>query len=704
MVALYRSIHAANCREAAFSALYGIMPLCHAFGPAQDFDDSQANFSSVFSGLVGPDQRALLCTVQGADSCAVRIVGAPLIFIASISHLIAVLLVFLVALALGFRVLELLGFAREVTLESGLFACGLSFCLIEFGVFGLSLLGWLGAISAWFLVILMAAAAGRGWIELRGWTTELAKDVWSHVRRGGVVTSTSIVCLALISLLEALVAMSPLTGSDAMHYHFTVPLLELGRPLFPIFSLTNSFLTGQAHLLISFGLALGDDRVSLGFICLGGFLTAAVLFAIARQLMPFRWSILAALAFLISPLVFWQITTSGSPDIWMGFYIGLAVLAASRGIQANDMRLVVVAGFFAGAAAGVKYTGWIVPFALCTYLLLIRGSRKWAIPCGLASILGGALPLVRNLVWTTDPFFPFLLRWLNLNKVNTYALTSMAHSTRSNGFSLSPLHLLEFPVFLLLKGDNYGLGQYFGPIVLAFAPLLLFAKWKNHTARLAGFVWSLVLFANTLTAQMGRYLLPVYILALALVFSGFAATVEFKWRKVAYGCGVTLVLFLAFGALSDVSYARDFLPVVFGRESRADFLSRMAPDYQYALFVNETLKDRTETERGKVMVFFRHLYYLRLPFVNGEPTSSWVIDPEKCGGADELFRTLQDANVKWIVKTPDYPTPLANAFNQLEVEKRLLPIAASDLQTFTGRSRIYQERQRVKVTILKVIE
>jgi len=233
-----------------FTSLCAIIPHCHAISPAKQVNDSQADSPSCFSDLVGPNQRAVLCAVQGADSCTVRILGATLIFIASIAHLIPVLVVVLVGLALGFRALELLGFARERRLESGLFACGLSFCLFEFVVFGLSVLGQLRAISAWFLIVLMAAAAGRGWIELRGWITELAKELWSHVKHGAVVTRTSIVSLALISFLEVLVAMAPLTGSDAMHYHFTVPLLELGKPLFPIYSLTNSFLTGQAHLLI----------------------------------------------------------------------------------------------------------------------------------------------------------------------------------------------------------------------------------------------------------------------------------------------------------------------------------------------------------------------------------------------------------------------------------------------------------------------
>ncbi|MGB6546807.1 MAG: hypothetical protein WBE97_14405 [Candidatus Acidiferrales bacterium] len=231
------------------------------------------------------------------------------------------------------------------------------------------------------------------------------------------------------------------------------------------------------------------------------------------------------------------------------------------------MRFMILAGFFAGSAAGVKYTGWIVPLALGAYLLVACRPRVWTIPFAFASVLGGVLPLARNFVWTGDPFFPFLSRRLHPNTVNGYALDSLIQDARSSGFSLAPLHLLCWPISLSLQGENYGLGQYFGPIVLAFAPLLLFINWKSQTAKLAGVVWASMFLANALTAQMGRFLLPVYMLALALAFSGLAVVAEFKWRALVYGCVGTVVIFIAFAGASDLLYARDFLPVTLGLET-----------------------------------------------------------------------------------------------------------------------------------------
>ena len=615
----------------------------------------------------------------------------------------ALAIVFAVALAFGFRALELLGFPHEDAFESGLFAAGISFPLIGFVVFGLSIPGWLGPRTAWGLVVVLGIAAGRGWFRLREWARLALKKIRSRYSGGSFASRATLALLVLTVSLEALLSMAPLTGSDAMHYHFTVPLLEMGVPLRPIFWLTHSFLIEQAHLLISLGVALGSDRISLGLITLGGILTAAVLFAIARQLMSFDWALLAVLAFLISPMVFWQITTSGSPDIWMGFYTGLVIISANRGVRTSSLKFVLLAAFYAGAAAGVKYTGWIVPFAISVYIL--AASRSWIqmFSCGLVSLAVGALTQVRNFVWTGDPFFPFLMPRLNPASVNSFALHDLVMDTRSSGYSLHLLHLLTFPFSMALDGNKYGLGQYFGPLLLAFAPLLPFARWKSHTAKLAGVLWALMLLLNALSTQMGRFLLPVYILALALVFSGLAEIFERGWRIAAYGCAATLVLFLTFSGLSDLMYARDFLPVVFGHESKEAFLQRMAPEYRFASFVNAELGQRTQNGNGDAMVFMRHLYYLRVPYVYGDPTSSWAVDPAKCSDPGGLLRVLRELNVRWVVKAPDYPAALADSFRGLEMEKKLIPIASAEFETLTGTSRIYGIRQTVRVTILKLV-
>jgi hypothetical protein len=256
---------------------------------------------------------------------------------------------------------------------------------------------------------------------------------------------------------------------------------------------------------------------------------------------------------------------------------------------------------------------------------------------------------------------------------------------------------------IALDGDRYGLGQYFGPLILGFAPLLLFARWKDPTAKLSAVIWALVLLLNALSSQMGRFLLPVYILALVLVFSGLADIFERGWKTAVYGCVATLLLFLGFAAFSGCLYARDFLPVVFGRENKETFLRRMAPEYQFVAFINSTLATKVQDGNGNTMVFLRHLYYLRVPYVSGDPASSWAVDPSKCNQPESLLGKLKELNVKWIVKEPGYPESLEDPFSRLETEKKLIPITSANLDTLTGPSRIYGIKQATRITILEVV-
>ena len=157
----------------------------------------------------------------------------------AVLHLSVVLLIFLIATAWGLRILQLLGFATHSNLESLLFAVGFSFAALEIVLFFLSIAGWLRFATVFVLLALMAASAGRAWRQL--WSTWRA--LFTELHHSYLTASERLVLLAILGFLVvgALSAMAPLTGSDAMHYHFTAPLLQQARPLAPIYWMVHSF-------------------------------------------------------------------------------------------------------------------------------------------------------------------------------------------------------------------------------------------------------------------------------------------------------------------------------------------------------------------------------------------------------------------------------------------------------------------------------
>ena len=95
------------------------------------------------------------------------------------------------------------------------------------------------------------------------------------------------------------------------------------------------------------------------------------------------------------------------------------------------------------------------------------------------------------------------------------------------------------------------------------------------------------------------------------------------------------------------------------------------------------------------MVFLRHFCYVRVPFVDGTPEYSWLMDPSRYNDADKLLAHLH-------VKSPNYPKLLAPAFSALEEEGKLVPIASTNVENLTGTGRIYRKRQDIQVIFLEV--
>jgi hypothetical protein len=184
--------------------------------------------------------------------------------------------------------------------------------------------------------------------------------------------------------------------------------------------------------------------------------------------------------------------------------------------------------------------------------------------------------------------------------------------------------------------------------------------------------------SNAWSSQMGRFLLPVCVLSLALVLSAASTIAQRGWRAASAACVVTILAFLAFAGMSDAVCARDFLPVVLGFESQEAFLERTAPDYGTVEFMNRTLSPGTSAASGgNLMVFFRHFYYVRGPFVDGTPEYSWLMDRARYNDSDKLLAHLHEMNACWIVKSPNYPKPLAPAFLTLEQQGELVPLAST---------------------------
>jgi len=615
-------------------------------------------------------------------------------FLSSLAWLAVVAAIAAVAIAFGAQILAWLNVSAPSVLEECLYAAGVSFAFVEVAVFSLLVANWLHRGTILALLILMALGAWKKW-KVFGELKSAFVGFLTRIKPSRMVVAL-LGLIAVLIFLDALLAMAPLTGSDAMHYHFTVPLLWLHYGFRPLYDITLSFAVGQSHMLILLGLALGSDHISLGLIFLGGVLSAAALYRLARGWVSVEWSLVAMLAFLLTPMVFWQMTVAGAPDIWMTFYCTLAVLAGARCVAERSVKWAALGGIFAGTAAGSKYPSWAIPAALCILLLFESRCLRPAIACFASTLASGAWPLLRNAYWTRDPFFPFLTRWLAPRNLNPYALAAFLEDTGAASHR-GLLSWLLYPFHMILQGRQFGVGYYFGPLILAFAPLLLLAYRRTPLFRIAAGIWGAMFLTNVASSQGGRFLLPVFGIALAISFAGAESAMKSGRLLLRVACAGTVIVFLLFGAASYAAYSRSFFPVGLGFESREGFLERLAPNYQEIEFINATL----ERKPGVALVFLRHTYYLDGEYLVGDPASSWRVNPEFLQTPSSLSAFLHASDVKWVVKTGDFPWAIQQPLEALEANGDLALAGSTEVQDFSGR-RMQETKEKVLVQIFEV--
>jgi hypothetical protein len=613
----------------------------------------------------------------------------------SFGWLMTVLLVGLICVAFGARVLKLFRVSVAGVLERTLLSAGISFGLLQLAVFALLAEGWLRRGTLGILFCVMTISAGAEWKIISELSGE-ARKFFAEAKQSRL-SFALVLAIACVLTLGAFMAMAPPTGSDALHYHFPIPSMWLHNGFGPIYQIVNSFGVGQAHMLIAFGLALGSDHIAMGFIFLGGAFSAAALYVLARNWMSLERSLIVTLVFLISPIAFWQMTVAGSPDIWMTFYAMVAVLAAARGITLRSVRWAALAGFLAGAAAGSKYPVWIIPATLAIAFLVECRSFWLATVSSLAAFAAGLAPLIRNALWTGNPFFPYASNLFPPRVMNTFALSETLSDTHRMVGHEGIIGWAEYPFRVVLDGQAYGVGHYFGPLVLVFAPLLLMAYRPAPLFRIAAWVWAAMFLLNQATTQMGRFLLPVFGIALAITFAGVESFSKIGRPFVRLMCNASVAVFLIVGAGAFAAYGKDFLPVSVGLESREHFLEREAPNYQETSFANRVLDGKP----GATLVFFQHLYYLKMNYVVGDPASNWNLYSEQYATPEAMLGWLRKYDVRWILKLTDYPDAVNDALERLESEGILRPVATAQVEEFEGW-RIDGEKIRVGTSILEV--
>jgi hypothetical protein len=562
----------------------------------------------------------------------------------------------------------------------------------------ISLVEWTQHIRAgcWLVMLLSCLPVG---VELRNFL-RTAKKFLQDSLPYSLAERFVLWAIGAALLIELMASLAPLTGSDALNYHFTTEQLILQQGFHPIFFLINSFVCGQGHLLILLGLALGSESLAMSFLFLGGALATLAVACLASRWVPRFYALAFALLFLLTPLVFWQISSSGSPDIWMAAITGAAVLVISLKREDAGARHALLAGFLAGGVAGAKYTGCVIAAALgVAYLVEYRSAVKGFL-FFLAALFSGIWPFVRNLIWTGDPAFPMLVSRLFPERVNPYTLGNLLGGT----VATSSHTLSQAIPFLFFSGRRPGTSpafwEFYGPTLLALAPLV-FLAWRNTREwRARTLVWLFVGLGIFVASELPRYLLPLLPIAFSCAAAGVYYARQKGWVHVHRLATLSILFACLIGAGGLVLYASPAILAATGVEDRQQYLRAKGPEYQVAEAVNQAVG--SPPFAGRTLVFLRHIYYLRVPYIVGNPSVAWQINPDSIKTPADWRTFFYDQHIAYVARTPSYPPTIAAPLEELEREGKLVPYSQTEVQDYQGM-RIAGTRGAVPVVILQVV-
>jgi hypothetical protein len=459
-------------------------------------------------------------------------------------------------------------------------------------------LGLVGALYSAVYVPLFAVTVVVGLVvavrELRGLERPRLRDwsTWELALTG---------LLAAYVLLELLITCAPVSSADALLHHAAAPELYARVHEFRELPWTwNSYQPYTVEMLILDGVLLNDVEQGAFAPLLLGLATVAATAGAAYRLSGRKAAVLAATILWAQPFTAW-ITTSTFVESGTTLFVALAIWNLVEFARTRSNTLLVLAGVFAGAAAGTKYFGAVAALVLAIVAILTLRDRlslrRVALAVG-AAVVVAAPWYVKNAVLTGDPLYPFLRGW-----PNEAARADAFDSVDNYGHGSSVLDLFVLPFRLLGDAQAFDRGEFMSPLTLLFAPLALFIPRGRSAIALvlAGCAAFLVIWF--FGVQHARYLLPTLPVLAVLAALGaltFASTGRLaRWVTVAACAGA-----FASGAAITLVYSAQFLPVVLGLESRESFLRENTPYYEGLEWLNARAPDAGGVALDHVLVLY----------------------------------------------------------------------------------------------------
>jgi hypothetical protein len=515
--------------------------------------------------------------------------------------------------------------------------------LAHAGLAALTLLAWLGLGSGVlalgprvgdpFLDLLNRVGAGALAFALltfaAGWAGLLYRAAYLPVFAGAALVGTAYCAsrirlaprprlrnwapwqLALLGLLvvyvglDLLAVSAPVSSPDALLYHAADPaLFEKAHRIYAVPWNSSSYEPFSVEMLVLDGFLLWNPVQGALAPLLLALVALGAVSGFAYRIADRSGALLAGAIFFAQPFMVWE-ATSVFIESGIALAVALAAWNLFRFARYHERGALVLAGVFAGGAAGMKYLGLIAALTLSAVVAAVLARRltpRLALAFGLPA-LAVAIPwYVKNAVLTGNPFYPHVFGGLN-----STASSELSYTMQTFGHGRSVLDFVLLPARLLADAKPFDGGQYLSPLFLVFAPVALFLRGRA-AVRIAWAGVLLFVIVWFVTTQQARFLVPLMPALAVLGALGILALAREgrlgRLLAVAVTAGALVV-----GLAASTVYAAQFAPVVLGNEPKQQFLREKVSNYDGVEWLNRRLapEDRVATDIWGL--FYLHMRY-----------------------------------------------------------------------------------------------
>ncbi|MCC6154519.1 MAG: glycosyltransferase family 39 protein, partial [Candidatus Hydrogenedentes bacterium] len=261
----------------------------------------------------------------------------------------------------------------------------------------------------------------------------------------------------------------------------------------------------------------------------------------------------------------------------------LSALAAWR--QERNSGWLVLAGLLAGSGCGIRHTAYLAGALMLIGVLLVAREHRWSSASVFAAVsAASAAPwLLRTALLCGNPVYPFFSSVLGANAAPDIEVAAIgAHSSIQGSHFVQ---LIFFPWSLAMNPKHYG-GWDTSPGVLWLVLGVLGMIVGGRGARMLGAFGGAGLAAIFFFQRFARYAFPF----IAPLFAVAAVPLDTlpRLRNVV---GMAMVVSFAFGLAPSMAVMTSKLPVVFGLQSRDDYLAARVERYPAMRWISQNLAD-----------------------------------------------------------------------------------------------------------------